>query len=798
VVSGVEDPVSPILIILSGSDDGSIASFRIVSLLGLNGVLRDASNNVITENTDIAATGNSLALYFTPNADFNGNISFSYVATDNESVSSATVNVNINIASVNDAPVVNVVNASSPEDGGPVNITLSGSDVDGSIVSFKLGALPAGGKLYLDATELHSGDVVLASSNQVALHFNPDVNFNGPITFSYTGIDNEGLESTSILVSINIIAVNDKPVADAQNLTVNEDTDLGIVLSGSDIENDALTFAIVSGPAHGVLTGSGVNWVYTPEADFYGLDSFTYKTNDGMLDSDIATVAINITPVDDAPVAVNDSYSMNENSFLIISAPGVLGNEAGLLKNDGSLFRAELVSGPSVGSLTYFLDNGAFQFGMNGINQDSQIVTFTYRIFDGISYSNEATVSITVNNVNQLPTAGNITYSMSEDGNLIRSKADGNFLPYSDPDTFQTLKAILVSGPAHGTFVDANGNNLNLISGSEFVNDYFNYKADANYYGTDTFTYKVFDGIAYSDIKTVTINVDSVNDAPEVSNLTITETAISFHLKDNDFGTLYGDTVVLGPTFRGPFGSPSYTADGDYSLVVNVQSFYRTGTLQVQDSGTNFTTTSATTDIIGLYLGTNFVDTVTVSPYATPPLANAPNAIYGFGGDDVLNGGTANDYLFGGDGNDTLDGKAGADMMSGGTGDDTFYVDNVGDVVDEKSGGGTDTVRASVNNYVLANNVENLILENLSTVLSATANSSDNTIIGNSYVNTLTGGAGNDTYTIGNAGTTIIENANEGTDTVQTDFTYSLASSPNIENLTLTGSANIDGTGNSS
>ena len=797
VVNGVEDPINPILITLSGSDDGTIASFRIASLVGLNGVLRDANNNVITENTDIAATGNSLALYFTPNANFNGNISFSYVATDNESVSSVSANVNINLASVNDAPVVNIVSASGQEDGGSINFTLSGSDVDGSIASFKLGTLPAGGKLYLGTTELHSGDIISASGNQAALHFDPDANFNGAISFTYTGTDNEGLESTSsVLVSINISAVNDKPVADSQSLTVDEDHNLAIVLSGSDIENNALTFAIASGPAHGVLSGSGANLVYTPNADFYGSDSFTYKANDGMLDSDIATVAINITPVDDAPVAVNDSYTMNENSFLIISAPGVLGNEAGLLKNDGSLFRAELVSGPSVGSLTYFLDNGAFQFGMNGINQDSQIVTFTYRIFDGISYSNEATVSITVNNVNQLPTAGNITYSMSEDGNLIRSKADGNFLPYSDPDTFQTLKAILVSGPAHGTFVDANGNNLNLISGSEFVNDYFNYKADANYYGTDTFTYKVFDGIAYSDIKTVTINVDSVNDAPEVSNLTITETAISFHLKDNDFGTLYGDTVVLGPTFRGPFGSPSYTADGDYSLAVNVQSFYRTGTLQVQDSGTNFTTTSATTDIIGLYLGTNFVDTVTVSPYATPPLANAPNAIYGFGGDDVLNGGTANDYLFGGDGNDTLDGKAGADMMSGGTGDDTFYVDNLGDIVSEKTGEGNDTVRASVNNYVLANNVENIILENLATVLVVTGNSADNTITGNSYANTLTGGAGNDTYIINNAGSTIIENANEGNDTIQTDFTYSLASSPNIENLTLTGSANIDGTGN--
>ena len=168
-----------------------------------------------------------------------------------------------------------------------------------------------------------------------------------------------------------------------------------------------------------------------------------------------------------------------------------------------------------------------------------------------------------------------------------------------------------------------------------------------------------------------------------------------------------------------------------------------------------------------------------------------------------------NNTLTGNGGNNILDGGAGADTMAGGAGNDTYILDNTGDTVTEQAGQGTDTV-ISPFDYTLSANVENLILTG--DALNGTGNELNNTITGNSGDNTLVGlggndildagagadtmlgGAGDDTYIVDNEGDVVTENANEGTDLVQSSITYALTD--NVENLTLTGTANIDGTGN--
>ena len=193
------------------------------------------------------------------------------------------------------------------------------------------------------------------------------------------------------------------------------------------------------------------------------------------------------------------------------------------------------------------------------------------------------------------------------------------------------------------------------------------------------------------------------------------------------------------------------------------------------------------------------------------------NVLRGNGGNDVIGGGAGNDQLYGGAGNDELDGGIGNDLMDGSIGDDTYYVDSSSDVVVERMGEGTDTVRSTIS-YTLGNDVENLVLTGsaasgtgnaLNNVLTGTESANtlsggagadtlnglggDDTLDGGSGNDTLVGGLGNDRYIVDSSGDVVVELAGEGTDTVVSSADYVLGA--NVENLTLSGSAR-SGTGN--
>jgi len=217
----------------------------------------------------------------------------------------------------------------------------------------------------------------------------------------------------------------------------------------------------------------------------------------------------------------------------------------------------------------------------------------------------------------------------------------------------------------------------------------------------------------------------------------------------------------------------------------------------LDDIGTGHLSDFFSTDAAPLFTGS---DTIT---------ATGTLGIHGFAGNDVMNGGSGADTLFGDDGNDTLDGGKGADTMTGGDGNDVYYVDNLDDVVVEGTFNGssapnvgTDTVHATVSGYVLADNVENLILDGktvagagnaLNNVL--TGNAANNVLDGMGGDDSMDGGAGNDTYYMDNASDVIIDSA--GTDTVHVAFNgYTL--SANLENGVIDGHSDFNITGNAS
>jgi Ca2+-binding RTX toxin-like protein len=169
--------------------------------------------------------------------------------------------------------------------------------------------------------------------------------------------------------------------------------------------------------------------------------------------------------------------------------------------------------------------------------------------------------------------------------------------------------------------------------------------------------------------------------------------------------------------------------------------------------------------------------------------------------DNVLLGNSSMNTLSGGAGNDTLDGGAGADSMVGGTGNDSYGVDNAGDIVTEAANAGIDSVSSSIT-YTLGTNVENLTLTGIA-ALNGTGNALANLLTGNSGNNllnggtgadTMAGGLGNDSYVVDNTLDVVMENTNEGIDSISSSVTYTLGA--NIEQLVLTGTTAINGTGN--
>ncbi|WP_143519234.1 calcium-binding protein [Pseudomonas sp. QTF5] len=217
----------------------------------------------------------------------------------------------------------------------------------------------------------------------------------------------------------------------------------------------------------------------------------------------------------------------------------------------------------------------------------------------------------------------------------------------------------------------------------------------------------------------------------------------------------------------------------------------------------NFLDADHAIDRIQFADGSRWSASVMLANLYYPPVVPTDGAdvINGNPTDDSLLGLGGDDTLYGNGGNDTLDGGSDNDRMEGGVGNDTYVVDAAGDVVVEANNAGDDLVQASIN-YTLGNNVERLTLTG-SANINGVGNSLANTLIGNTGNNLLDGGAGadsmaggsgDDTYIVDKSGDSVSELAGGGNDTVRASLNYSLGA--NLENLELTGSSNLNGTGN--
>jgi VCBS repeat-containing protein len=218
-------------------------------------------------------------------ANYNGADSFTYQASDGLKTSGPAT-VTIVVAPVNDPPAANGQPVTLAEDTA-IAVTLTATDVDSGTLNYAVVTGPSHGTL---------------SGIAPNLTYIPASDFNGSDSFTFAA--NDGLAtSAAATVSITVTPVNDRPVANEQPVTTPEDTAVAVTLTATDVDLDALTYTVATGPSHGTLSGTAPNLTYTPSANFNGADSFTFTANDGTLTSNAATVSITVTPVNDQPQA---------------------------------------------------------------------------------------------------------------------------------------------------------------------------------------------------------------------------------------------------------------------------------------------------------------------------------------------------------------------------------------------------------------------------------------------------------------------------------------------------------------
>lgn len=282
----------------------------------------------------------------------------------------------ITTATANRPPVVESLALSTPRDTA-IAATLNGADMEGKPITYAIVTQPGSGTL---------------SGSAPNLTYTPNASFTGTDTFTFKVNDGE-LDSATESVIINVMAPpgeNNAPVANAQTVSALTAQAKSITLTGSDADGDSLTFTVVTQPANGALSGTAPTLSYTSNVDFVGNDNFTFKVNDGKVDSPVVTVTINVTkeppvdPVNNAPTANADTVTTQQGGNIAITLGGA--------DPDGDTVTFIIVTQPSNGTLTGSAPNLTYTPNPGFVGTDS----FTYKVNDGAADSATVTVSIVV------------------------------------------------------------------------------------------------------------------------------------------------------------------------------------------------------------------------------------------------------------------------------------------------------------------------------------------------------------------------------------------------------------------
>ncbi|WP_045495939.1 tandem-95 repeat protein [Vibrio hyugaensis] len=506
--------------------------------LSVTGVSYEGTDGVLTDNGDGTYS-------FAPNENFNGDVNFSFDASDGADTVSA--NVDVSVTPVNDPPVAGSTSYTVHEDN---SITISDAQLLANSSDLE-------GGVSIDSVSYSGSDGVLQINGDGTYTFSPNENFNGEVTLDVVVADEEGTTDATT-AGITVLEVNDPPVAGPTSYTIDEDSVLTfsesqVLLNASDVEGDVELVGISYEGPDGIFSVNGDGTCsFAPNENFNGqvqLD-VTIRDEDG---AEVDTVInVNVLPINDAPVSGDLAYNVDEDGSITLSQAQLLSQASDVESED--LTASDLtVDGNATVTAN---DDGSFTITPDAdFNGDIDI---QFNIADGTD-TIQATADLTVNPVNDLPVPQDQQFSVEEDGTLQFTDAD------------------LLTGATDIDGDDLTIESISYTGGDGVLTDHgdgtYTFAPNENFNGDVNFSFNVSDGteIVSADID---VSVTPVNDPPvagstsymvnEDNAITISDEQLLANSSD-----IEGAVAVDSVSYSGTDGVFQDNGDGTYTFLPN-------------------------------------------------------------------------------------------------------------------------------------------------------------------------------------------------------------------------------------
>ena len=474
----------------------------------------------VTQGSNGSVVNNRSDLTYTPNLDWSGTDTFTYTVTDGNAGFS-TAQVTVTVSAANDDPVaIDDTKTVSEDSSQTIPVLDNDSDADGD-------------PLVVNAVTQGANGTV--TDNDTDVTYTPDPDWSGTDTFAYTVSDGQGgFDTANVIVTVD--PVNDDPLGVPDATSTPEDTpvNIDVLANDSDVDSSFLIVTAVANGTGGTVTTDGATATYTPEPDWNGTDTFTYRVSDELGGWCESTVTVTVTPINDPPLAADDIATTPRDTPVYI---WVLANDE---DPDPDTLSLSAVTNGANGSV---VNNGIKvtytpKPGWTGVD------AFTYTVFDGKGGFDTARVTVTV-------TAGPNQPPVAKDDSKVTDEDLAITVPVlandSDPDG-DAVAVSAVNQGAHGSVAKTSTS--------------VTYTPDKDWSGIDSFSYSISDGRGGTATAAVVVTVRPVNDAPvarDDSKSTPEATAVVIPVLVND-SDVDGDPLAVATISQGSRGVT--TTDG--------------------------------------------------------------------------------------------------------------------------------------------------------------------------------------------------------------------------------------------